>query len=261
MRNLLMHGLVLATLAVAACGGEDKPAVDPSTAYAPPAPAPAPTPPMAESMPATSDPRPIEESMGGGTNAGNDATPVTPATSTKAPMTDGDIVKVTSTANSGEIQMAELATKKATNPAVKSYATMMIAQHKDMEAKGKALSTKEKITPSDNDASSTLKTDVDSTMSTLKTENGKAFDKAYMDAQVKAHRDVLDLFDNKLLPSAQNRDLKTLLTDGRSHVAAHLAKAEEIQQKLDSSSSVTPPTKPQVKPPVTPPKSPPKPMP
>jgi len=240
MRNVIKHGLVFASLltlagSAVACGGEDKPAQDPSTLQPPPAPAPPPAP-MPESKPATSDTKPVDSSMGGGTGAGADTT----AKPAEKPLTDAEIVAVTSTANNGEIDMANLATKSATSADVKNFAAMMITQHKDMESKGKALAAKAKITPADSDASNALKSDVQSTISSLKTQKGKDFDKAYMDSQVKAHRDVLNMFDNKLLPNAQNGDLKTLLTDGRSHVAAHLAKAEEIQKKLDTGAASTP---------------------
>ena len=236
MRHLV-NGLLVASLAtLVACGGDDKPAQDPS-AMNTPAPPPAP---MPESKPATTDSKPVDGAMGGGTNAGSDTT--TAAKPAEKPLTDGEIVAVTSTANAGEIEMANLAAKTATNADVKNFAAMMITQHKDMETKGKALAAKAKITPADNDASTALKTDVQSTITSLKTQKGKDFDKAYMESQVKAHRDVLNLFDNKLLPNAQNGDLKTLLTDGRSHVAAHLAKAEEIQKKLDAAPAAKPAT-------------------
>ena len=232
MRNLV-NGLLVASFAtLVACGGDDKPPQDPS-AMNTPAPAP-----MPESKPATTDAKPVDSAMGGGTNAGSDTTMA--AKPAAKPLTDGEIVAVTSTANAGEIEMANLAAKTATNADVKNFAAMMITQHKDMETKGKALAAKAKITPADNDASTALKTDVQSTITSLKTQKGKDFDKAYMESQVKAHRDVLNLFDNKLLPNAQNGDLKTLLTDGRSHVAAHLAKAEEIQKKLDSAPAAKP---------------------
>lgn len=239
MRHLI-NGLLVASLAtLVACGGGDKPAQEPS-AMTPPAP-PAP---MPESKPATSDTKPVEGAMGGGTGAGAETT--TAAKPAEKPLTDAEIVAVTSSANNGEIDMANLAAKSATNADVKNFAAMMITQHKDMETKGKALAAKAKITPADNDASNSLKSDVQSTISSLKTQKGKDFDKAYMEAQVKAHRDVLNLFDNKLLPNAQNGDLKTLLTDGRSHVAAHLAKAEEIQKKLEAAPAApaAPTTKP-----------------
>jgi putative membrane protein len=233
MRHLV-NGLLVASIAtLVACGGDDKPVQDPS-AMNTPAPPPAP---MPESKPATTDSKPVDSAMGGGTNAGSDTTAAKPA---EKPLTDGEIVAVTSTANAGEIEMANLAAKTATSADVKNFAAMMITQHKDMETKGKALATKAKITPADNDASTALKTDVQSTITSLKTQKGKDFDKAYMESQVKAHRDVLNLFDNKLLPNAQNSDLKTLLTDGRSHVAAHLAKAEEIQKKLDAAPAAKP---------------------
>lgn len=227
MRSLFISVLTVAALAtVVACGGDEKPAQDPSAMTPPPPPAPMPeTKPTAEAKPVETAP-PVAE-----------APPAKPA---EKPLTDGEIVAVTSTANNGEIEMAQLATKTATNADVKNFAAMMITQHRDMETKGKALATKAKITPADNEASTTLKNDVASTVTNLKTQKGKDFDKAYMEAQVKAHRDVLNMIDNKLLPSAQNGELKTMLNDARTHVATHLAKAEEIQQKLDSGAATTP---------------------
>ena len=240
MRSLV-NGLLVASFAtLVACGGDDKPAQDPSAMNTPAPPAP-----MSESKPATTDAKPVDSAMGGGTNAGSDTT--TSPKPAEKPLTDAEIVAVTSTANNGEIDMANLATKTATNADVKNFAAMLITQHRDMETKGKALAAKAKITPADNDASTALKSDVQSTITSLKTQKGKDFDKAYMESQVKAHRDVLNLFDNKLLPNAQNGDLRTLLTDGRSHVAAHLAKAEEIQRKLDAA-----PAAPAAKPATTP---------
>ncbi len=237
MRSLV-NGLLVASFAtLVACGGDDKPAQDPSAMNTPAPPAP-----MPESKPATTDSKPVDSAMGGGTNAGSDTT--TSPKPAEKPLTDAEIVAVTSTANNGEIDMANLATKTATNADVKNFAAMLITQHRDMETKGKALAAKAKITPADNDASTALKSDVQSTITSLKTQKGKDFDKAYMESQVKAHRDVLNLFDNKLLPNAQNGDLKTLLTDGRSHVAAHLAKAEEIQRKLDAAPAAKPATTP-----------------
>ncbi len=231
MRNLVKHCLVISSLVMlVACGSDDKSAKDPSAMSTPPSPMPESKPPM--------DPKPIDSAMGGNTSSTTTAEP--PAKPVEKPLTDGEIVQVTSTANNGEIEMATLATKNATSADVKGFAAMMITQHRDMETKGKALAAKAKITPADNDAATSLKSDVASVVSSLKTQKGKDFDKAYIESQVKAHRDVLNLFDNKLLPNAQNGELKTLLTDARSHVAAHLAKAEEIQTKLDAGAKPVP---------------------
>jgi putative membrane protein len=251
MRNLIKHGLWVASLAtIFACGGS-KQAQEPTASNA------ATTPPSetSESRPATTDTRPVDTSggsnMGGSPLGGSDSalsqagqTATAPPPKPVEKLTDAEIVAVTTTANAGEIEMAELAKKKAVSPDVKNYAVMMITQHKDLENKDKQLETKAKIKPAESDTSKSLKSDVDSTISSLKNQKGKEFDKSYMDAQVKAHHDRLDMYDNKLLPNAQNDELKKRLTESRTHVANHLAKAEEIQQKLENPTTGTKPTTP-----------------
>lgn len=168
------------------------------------------------------------------------STPAEPAKPVEKPVTDAEIVAIVSTVNQGEVDMAQLAAKNASSVDVKNFAAMLMTQHRDMETKGKTLATKAKITPADNDVSTTMKSDMNSTVTSLKTRKGKDFDKAYIDAQVRAHRDALAVFDSKLLPNAQNGELKTQLTEERSRIAAHLTKAEEIQQKLESGAPATP---------------------
>ncbi|MBS2012087.1 MAG: DUF4142 domain-containing protein [Deltaproteobacteria bacterium] len=229
----------LSIVSLAACGGE--PPKDPSamTASSPP-PAASPTP-MPESRPAVSDARPVENNLGG---QSSQTAPTEPPPAPAKALSDAEITGVTSAANTGEIEMAELAKKNATNADVKSFAAMMITHHREAETKGKTVATKAKISPSESEASSHLKNDVSSAIDALKNQKGKDFDRAYIESQVKAHKDVLDIIDNKLLPAAQNADLKNHLGDVRKSVAMHLAKAEEIQQKLDKQSTSAPPTTP-----------------
>lgn len=230
--TLLAFTLAAAPFAIG-CGGE--PPKDPSAMNTPVEPAP-----VAESRPATSDPRPIENNLGG---QSSQTAPVAETPAPK-PLDDAQITAVTSAANTGEIEMAELAKKNATNGDVKTFAAMMITHHKEAETKGKTVATKAKITPADNETATHLKSDVSTTIDSLKTQKGKDFDKAYMESQVKAHKDVLDIIDNKLIPAAQNADLKTHLADVRKSVAMHLAKAEEIQTKLDKQANAAPPATP-----------------
>jgi putative membrane protein len=44
---------------------------------------------------------------------------------------------------------------------------------------------------------------------------------------------VLDALDKTLIPNAQNAELKALLTKVRPTVAAHLARAKDIQTSLN----------------------------
>ncbi len=149
-------------------------------------------------------------------------------------LSDGEIVAIVDAANNGEIQMAEVARKTATNAQVKNFAAMMIAHHRDAENKLKALAKKQNLTMKEDDTSNKLKSDVQNMISDLRSKKGRDFDGAYMDDQVKAHRDVLDIVDNQLMPSVQNTELKSALTDARKMVSEHLQKAEDIQSKMQA---------------------------
>jgi putative membrane protein len=243
MRNLVKPGPFVTSLlllpALAACGGGDKPPQEPSemsTAASSPTTTTTP-PPMPESTPPMTD-RPADTSM-----RTAPPEPSTPAAPTEKPMTDAEIVAVTSTVNSGEIEIAQLAAKNATNADVKNFAAMMLNRYRGMETKGKTVVTKAKITPADSNTSNALKSEMTTTVGTLKNQKGKDFDKAYIEAEVKGQREVLNTIDNKLLPNAQNGELKAHLDEARGQVATNLAKAEELQQKLEAA----PPTKPKKK--------------
>lgn len=153
------------------------------------------------------------------------------------PLTDAEVIGVAAAANDGETQMAEVALKKATAADVKQFAGMMKTHHSAALQKGKALQTKTKITSAESDLSSSLKSDVGTTIKDLKAKEGKAFDKAYIESQVKAHKDVLSAIDNRLVPSASNGEVKSMLTEMRRAVADHLTKAEDLQKKLDTTVS------------------------
>ena len=58
-----------------------------------------------------------------------------------------------------------------------------------------------------------------------------------MASQVTAHKDVLDVIDNQLLPSAKNVEVKTMLGETRRQVAAHLTRAEDVAKKLGAASA------------------------
>jgi len=171
--------------------------------------------------------------LAGATKTPVDPQPVAPQPAA-SPLSDAEIVAVTSAANNGEIEMAKVAKGKAKNAKVMAFATMMIQQHGEAEAKGKKIAQASKITPAKSDTSNKLESEGKATIASLSSQKPADFDKAYMESQLKAHRDVLSLLDDKLLPNAKAPELKTHLDEVRKHVASHLAKAEEISQALES---------------------------
>jgi putative membrane protein len=148
------------------------------------------------------------------------------------PLSDAEILGVAHAANDGEMQMAELATRKATSNDVKQFAALMKNHHGAALAKTKQLESRTKLTNAESDVSAYLKNDATNAMKDLRDKDGKAFDRAYVEASVKAHRDVLNAIDNRLSPSASNGEVKSMVTDMRRTVADHLVKAEDLQKKV-----------------------------
>jgi putative membrane protein len=97
------------------------------------------------------------------------------------------------------------------------------------------LAGKLKVTPEDNPTSQSLKSGGDKNLANLKTLQGAAFDKAYIDQEVAYHTQVLDALDKVLIPNASNAELKALLVKVRPAFVAHLEHAKHLQSTLKKS--------------------------
>jgi putative membrane protein len=150
-----------------------------------------------------------------------------------APLSDDAILQVTHTANLGEIEQATLALAKARDSRVKQLATMMLKEHTAADAKGMTLVKSAHLNPLKSEVSTSLESDAQAATSALKSQSaGADFDKAYVDTQVKEHQAVLDTIDQKLIPAANNADLRSYLGDVRPKIAKHLEHALELQKQM-----------------------------
>jgi putative membrane protein len=89
------------------------------------------------------------------------------------------------------------------------------------------------VTPQDNATSQSQKAGGDKNLANLKTLEGAAFDKAYIDNEVTYHQAVIDAIDKTLVPNAQNAELKALLVKVRPAFVAHLEHAKMLQSSLN----------------------------
>jgi putative membrane protein len=148
------------------------------------------------------------------------------------PLTDGQILQITHTANLGEIDQAKLALSRSKDARVRSLAQMMVQDHSQADKKGMVLAKKENLERSPSSASESLESDAQSTTGTLKADPAADFDKSYVDAQIREHQAVLDTIDQKLVVNATNPELKAYLTEVRAAVASHLKHAQDVQSEL-----------------------------
>jgi putative membrane protein len=176
-----------------------------------------------------------------GTGDTTGATGTTGGTGTAAAvtLTDDQILQVLHIANMGEIDQAKLVQTKAKNAKVKAFAAMMIKDHTAADTRGTNLAKQAKLTPSDSPVSTMLKADSDKTVEQLKTQTGADLERAYIDAQVKAHQTVLDTIDTKLMPNVKDAGIKTMLTETRPKIEMHLKEAQDIQKALGGGTGTT----------------------
>lgn len=70
-----------------------------------------------------------------------------------------------------------------------------------------------------------------SSMQQMRGQSGAAFDRSYMDAQVAAHQQVLDIL-RQNGNSLQNNELRTHVTQLQGSIEQHLQEAKDIRQRL-----------------------------
>ncbi len=145
-------------------------------------------------------------------------------------LTDPEIAHVAVTANQIDVDYAAIAKEKSKNKEVLQFAATMAKDHEGVIKQAVALATKLGVTPMDNAMSKSLKDGESTTSKMLRSLNGAAFDKAYIDNEVAYHKAVIDAVKNVLIPQTQNADLKNLLVTVEPVLESHLAHAEMVQK-------------------------------
>jgi putative membrane protein len=146
-------------------------------------------------------------------------------------VTDAQIASIVVVANQVDIDAGRLAKERATGE-VRAFAQLMIEDHTAVNNSATNLVARLNVTPQDNPTSQSLKADGDRNIATLKTLEGAAFHKAYIDHEVVYHQQVIDALDKILIPGATNEELKALLVSVRPAFVAHLGHAETLQSSM-----------------------------
>jgi putative membrane protein len=148
---------------------------------------------------------------------------------------DAEIAKIVVTANDGEIQQGKWAIEHSKSKEVKDFAKQMVKAHETVNKNAAQVAQRAKLVPKQSQTSDSLKLESESALADLKEKQGADFDRGYVDAQVKAHQDVLNAIDTTLLPNAKNPDLRAMLEKTRPQVASHLEHAQMLQKSLQKS--------------------------
>jgi putative membrane protein len=135
-------------------------------------------------------------------------------------------------ANAGEIEQGAIAVTRAEREDVRSFAQMLITMHNAALDRETALFKMINLTAVSGPDAEALKTASDKAVAQLNSASASEFDALYVGAQVDAHQAVLDLIDDRLMPSAQRTEIKMELTTVRTAVQSHLTAAKQLLAKL-----------------------------
>jgi putative membrane protein len=157
----------------------------------------------------------------------NDSSAMNTATSA-GPVSKEDADWATEVANAGmtEVELSKVAQTKATNPRLKGFADMMVADHTQANDQLKQLAAAKNITlPANLSDASQKKLD-----NLNKKAAGKDFDKAYTDDMLDGHRNAVDKF-TKGSKDLKDADLKNFATQTLPKLQMHQDSIKAIAGK------------------------------
>lgn len=156
--------------------------------------------------------------------------PPSPATKT-APMSsqassdDSAFAKQAAEAGMAEMEHGRMAARKSSNAQVKAYGNRLVKDHAIANNQLKAIAKRHNIE---------LPASAPAGDQTWTTETGAAFDKGFVDAQVKAHEDAVALFE-KESQNGSDKEIKAFAARQLPGLRAHLKQAQDLQKKLSAS--------------------------
>lgn len=125
-----------------------------------------------------------------------------------------------------EVSAGEMAQQKATNPRVKSFASMMVNDHSGANAQVKSLAAARNVV-----LPSAPSPEHQQKAAQVNQKSGKAFDAAYMDMMVEDHKKTISLFESAS-NDTKDTEVKTFIEQTLPKLRAHLDSAQAIRKAV-----------------------------
>jgi putative membrane protein len=146
---------------------------------------------------------------------------------------DGEAIAFLLAVDQHEIDAANDASQRKSDPKVGQYAQMMITDHSKHKDETQKLSDTLSIQPMETATIEKLKAESKTDLAKLSQMQGANFDNAYISEMVKDHSNALNHIDH-FMKVTTNTQLKSHLKATREAVAHHLEEAKKIQGTLKS---------------------------
>lgn len=156
-------------------------------------------------------------------------TPMTPASPQQATVKvsvpgTADFLSKAATGNKFEIDSSKLALDKSKSEAVRAFANMMVTDHGEAAVKMKRAVTEARLSA----PPEALDTRHKAILDDLAKKEGSAFDKAYIDAQLKGHEETVALF-KAYADGGENARIKKFAKDLLPVLQKHLDQIGQLK--------------------------------
>lgn len=134
---------------------------------------------------------------------------------------------VTKAADHGmaELNLAQLATEKASNPEVRSYAQKLVEAHEKVKSELTALASQKNVKlDADDDGK-------DRTYKRLSNKSGREFDEEFVEHMIEMHEDDVKMFE-KAASDAKDAELRAFASKHVDHLREHLQQAQNLRQSI-----------------------------
>lgn len=198
-----------------------------------------------EATPATAsvvEPGPVGATGPTAATGGDIVAPTAPvAPPAPAPLTDGQIVRVSEAVDSSEIDQAKEVQKKAKNPEVKKLAARILQQHTKNKQKAQTVAKRAQLKAEESTVATDVTTKSEESLQSIKTAAAPSdAERAFVDGQVRQQESVLELLNTRLIPNAINADLKAQLEETRKIIEKHIEETKRVQQALQAAPASPP---------------------
>jgi putative membrane protein len=148
---------------------------------------------------------------------------------------DNQMLSILDAMNQSEILPSQVAQQQATNPELKQYAQRMVAEHTALGDSMRARAQAMGLTSADHPLAEGTRSQAAAATQRLQGLQGMDFDTAYAAFMVQSHQLALSTVQERLIPRAQNAQLRAALeTRVRPAVEMHLRDIERIRGTLGS---------------------------
>lgn len=140
--------------------------------------------------------------------------------------TDRTFITKVAIGNTTEVQAGSLAASKATNPGIKAYGEMMVAEHTLAQADLKRVGSQVGVAVAD-----TVDAEHKALMQLLNSLSGREFDSTYINSQVADHEKTEMIFQAEL-NDGDNDSVQAYANKYLPHIQLHLQKADSLADAL-----------------------------